>query len=93
MSAQTVRTTVALPGNLLAAADVAIRKGKARSRNELFAIALQHELAAHERAEIDAAFAAMADDTAYKSEALDIANEFRVSDWEAFQRAEDSTLW
>ena len=93
MSAHTVRTTVALPGDLLAAADNAVRKGKARNRNELLAIALQHELAAQERVEIDAAFAAMADDTAYKSEALAITDEFRQSDWEAFRSAEESSKW
>jgi len=88
-----VRTTVTLPGELLAAADEAVKKGKVRSRNELFAIALQHELAARERAEIDAAFAAMADDAAYQSEARMISEEFREADWEAFQKAEGASPW
>jgi hypothetical protein len=40
------------------------------------------------RAEIDAAFGAMANDAAYRSEALMIAAEFSKADWEAFQLGE-----
>ena len=54
---RTVRTTVTLPANLLEAMDRAVREGNARSRNELITIALRRELAAQERAAIDAAFA------------------------------------
>src|SRR5207249_3486162 len=53
MPAQTVRTTLTLPVELLEAADRAVRTGRARSRNELVARALRHELAALERAAID----------------------------------------
>jgi len=83
-----VRTTLALPEDLLAATDRAVKEGKARSRNEFVAVALQHELAAQKRAEIDAAFAQMADDTAYHTEATAIANEFSRADWEAFKLGE-----
>lgn len=89
MSIKTVRATLTLPDRLLAAADEAVKKGKARSRNELVAVALQHELAAHERAEIDAAFAGMADDAAYQMEAQMIAAEFSEADWEALRESED----
>src|SRR5262249_36781791 len=85
VAARTVRTTLAIPAELLDAVDQAIREGKARSRNELVASALRHELAAHERAAIDAAFAAMADDPDYRAEAERIAAEFATADWEALR--------
>src|SRR3954452_22686404 len=62
MPAQTVRTTLTLPVELLEAAVRAVRTGRARSRNELVARALRHELAALERAAVDAAFATLGDD-------------------------------
>ena len=83
------RTTVALPRDLLARVDEAVRAGKARSRNSLVAAALEHELAAIERAETDAEFALMADDEEYQREALRIAEEFAVSDWEALTSGEE----
>ncbi|GAX41088.1 hypothetical protein NIES4075_20570 [Tolypothrix sp. NIES-4075] len=83
-----VRTTLALPIELLEAADRAVRKGKAKSRNEFVTQALRRELAAQKRAEIDAAFASMADDIEYQAEATAIANEFVKADWEAFEIGE-----
>src|SRR5262245_9578392 len=65
MATQIVRTTFALPADLLAAVDQAVQAGQARSRNAWVARALQRELAAQQRAAIDAAFAAMANDPAY----------------------------
>jgi metal-responsive CopG/Arc/MetJ family transcriptional regulator len=53
MSSITTRTTIALPAALLAATDRAVREGKAKSRNELIARAIQRELALIRRAEID----------------------------------------
>ena len=88
MANQTVRTTLTLPAELLEATDKAVNAGKAKSRNEFVAQALRHELAAIKRAEIDAAFALMADDVEYQKEALMIANEFAQADWEAWQLAE-----
>lgn len=79
------RTTVALPADLLDAADRAVARGSAKSRAELLARALRRELAAHQRAAVDAAFEAMADDPAYQAEAVRIAEEFRTSDWEALR--------
>jgi Arc/MetJ-type ribon-helix-helix transcriptional regulator len=87
MPSRTVRTTLALPADLLAAVDQAVQAGKARSRNELVRMALERELAAQKRAAIDAAFAGMADDPAYQSEAEAIADEFAQADWEAWQQA------
>ncbi len=88
MAAETVRTTVSLPTDLLTAADRAVRAGEARSRNELVINALRRELAAIERAAIDAAFAGMADDKEYLEEARVISEEFAQADWEAFQIGE-----
>jgi Arc/MetJ-type ribon-helix-helix transcriptional regulator len=81
----TQRTTVALPTDLLEAADEAIARGAARSRNDLIARALLHELEAFQRRLIDEAFSWMADDPVYRDEALEIADEFATSDWEALE--------
>ena len=88
MPTQTIRTTFALPADLLAAVDEAVQAGKARSRNELVRRALEHELAAQHRAAIDAAFATMAEDPDYQAEAKEIAKEFAAADWEAWQHIE-----
>lgn len=88
MSTHLVRTTLALPADLLEAADNAVRDGKARSRNALVAAALRRELAAQERAAIDAAFADMAADREYQAEALAIEAEFARSGAEALQLTE-----
>lgn len=88
MSARTIRTTIALPADLMTAADEAVRAGHARSRTELIAKALERELAAQRRAAIDAAFAEMANDAEYLAEARAMAEEFVSLEWEAFRRAE-----
>ena len=82
------RTTVALPADLLEAADRAVDRGLAKSRGELLGRALRRELAGQRRAEVDAAFAAMSDDPDYQSTALRTAAEFALSDWEALQLSE-----
>jgi Arc/MetJ-type ribon-helix-helix transcriptional regulator len=81
----TRRTTVALPIDLLNAADKAVGKGLFASRADLLSQALRRELAAQERAAIDAAFEEMANDPEYQEEALRITEEFAVADWEALQ--------
>jgi metal-responsive CopG/Arc/MetJ family transcriptional regulator len=91
MPTRTVRTTLVLPADLLAAVDQAIQTGHARSRNALVARALQRELAARQRAAIDAAFAAMATEPAYQAEAQTITDAFAHADWEALRLAEGST--
>ena len=88
MAVPTVRTTLALPADLLMAVDQAVKAGKARSRNELVRIALERELAAQQRAAIDAAFAEMAHDPDHQAEAKEMANEFAAADWEAWQHVE-----
>jgi len=91
MASNVIRTTITLPADLVAAADTAVRSGKVRSRNELVSIALRHELAARERAEIDAAFAGMADDPLYRADVETLAREFAGADWEALRIAEGET--
>ena len=91
MSIQTVRTTLALPADLLAAVDQAVQAGQARSRNAFVAQALQRELAAQQRAAIDAAFAAMADDPTYHMEVHALTDAFAQADWEALQLTESAT--
>jgi metal-responsive CopG/Arc/MetJ family transcriptional regulator len=88
MEKQIVRTTLALPSELLEASDKAVSQGKAKSHNKFVAQALRHELAALRRAEIDAAFAEMANDAEYQAEALQIEAEFAKASWEALQLGE-----
>jgi metal-responsive CopG/Arc/MetJ family transcriptional regulator len=89
MALRTVRTTFTLPADLLEAMDRAVREGNAHSRNELITTALRRELAAQERAAIDAAFAAMADDPVYHAETREVATAFAAADWEAIRLAEE----
>ncbi|PSB02425.1 CopG family transcriptional regulator [Merismopedia glauca CCAP 1448/3] len=88
MKPLTVRTTLTLPSELLKDTDLAVSQGKAKSRNDFVAQALRHELAALRRAEIDAAFAPMADDAEYQAEALQIEAELATASWEALQLEE-----
>ena len=83
MKNQTVRTTVTLPAELLAATDKIISQGKAKSRNEFVAQALMHELEALKRAEIDAALVEMAQDPDYQAQVRQMEAEFAVASWEA----------
>lgn len=82
------RTTVALPARLLDAADRAVKAGKARSRADLLGRALQRELAAQRRKDIDAAFLEMANDPDYQAEAVAMAEEAVVAGWEALRLSE-----
>ena len=88
MAPQVVRTTLAVPAELLERVDHAVRAGKARSRSAFVARALRRELAALEAAAIDADLAGMADDEEYQAEALALAEGFGSEEWEAFRRAE-----
>jgi metal-responsive CopG/Arc/MetJ family transcriptional regulator len=88
MKNQTVRTTITLPAELLAAADQAVSQGKANSRNEFVAQALTHELEALKRVEIDAALMEMVQDPEYQAQVLKMEAEFSVASWEALQLGE-----
>lgn len=56
--------------------------------NELVEIALLRYIKAARRAQIDRAFALMAEDAAYRKEAEAVAADFERSDWEALEPAE-----
>lgn len=89
MLSQTVRTTLAIPADLLRATDAIINQGKANSRNEFIAQALKHELAALKRAEIDQALAEMAQQQDYHTEVLKMDSEFAIASWEALKQEEN----
>jgi len=84
------RATVDLPCEVWEAAEAAVRKGAARSRNALVAQALIRYLRDLEEAEIDAQFAQMQDDPSYCRLMEQVAEEFSGSDWEAWRSAEAS---
>jgi metal-responsive CopG/Arc/MetJ family transcriptional regulator len=88
MAPRTVRTILALPADLVRSIDRIVQEGRVRSRNELVAAVIPRELAAQERAAIDAAFAGMADDAEYRAESAQLDREFAVANWEAFRHAE-----
>ncbi|MEA5510528.1 ribbon-helix-helix domain-containing protein [Crocosphaera sp. UHCC 0190] len=88
MTKPITRTTLSLPTILLAATDRAVKQGKAKSRNELITQAIQHELEALQRAEIDAELAEMAQDPDYQTEVLRMDAEFSSASWEALELGE-----
>lgn len=88
MPAGTIRTTVSLPEDLVFRADRAVRDGAVKSRNELLANALRHEVELLERQRVDGAFAGMADDEDYLREAEEIAEHFADSDRDALRESE-----
>lgn len=85
MKSDKVRTTITLPVELLEKADRVIKAGKIESRNKLFARALENEIAAMERFEIDSALAEMAQDAEYQQEVMLMEAEFASASWEAWQ--------
>lgn len=90
MKKLTVRTTLTLPSELIEATDKAVSQGKAKSRNQFIAKAIERELAAIQRAEIDELLAEMAQDQDYQSEVLKMEAEFAPASWEALQLEEES---
>ncbi len=88
MAMKVVRTTLALPADLLERVDRLVRAGEVRSRSAFVARALRRELAALEAAAIDADFAGIAHDEEYQAEALALAEDFTSEEWEAFLQAE-----
>ncbi|MGD1917818.1 MAG: CopG family transcriptional regulator [Pleurocapsa sp.] len=88
MKQNKIRTTITLSAELLARADRIIREGKINSRNNLFAQALEKEIAAIERAEIDSALIEMPQDPEYQQEVMQLETEFASASWEAWQTEE-----
>lgn len=85
MTTRNIRTTVSLPEGLVSRADRVVREGAARSRNELLASALRHEIESLERRRVDEDFAGMAEDREYLREAEEIAGRSADSDREALR--------
>jgi metal-responsive CopG/Arc/MetJ family transcriptional regulator len=88
MVTRVTRTTLTLPADLLARVDIAVRQGHARSRNSFVAAALERDLAAQERAELDAEFAGMAQDDDYLAESAQLDAEFAAAGAEALHLAD-----
>jgi metal-responsive CopG/Arc/MetJ family transcriptional regulator len=85
------RTTVAMPGELLAAVDRLVRSGSTPNRNQFITLAVETELRRRELAAIDAEFALMADDPDYQTEAARIMRDFEAADretWENLAKAD-----
>jgi len=59
------------------------------SLNDFFVTAIQAYMKLQQRRQIDAAFAAMAEDSEYREEASLLAAEFEASDWDALRLGED----
>ncbi len=87
-------TTVRLPKILYEQARRVLEEGQteANSLNELLVDSLQERLKQLQRAEIDAGFAVMKDDTQYHSESALLAEQFASNDRETLWRAEKKEL-
>jgi hypothetical protein len=85
-----IRTTVRLPRPLYEQARKFVERDlvPADNINDFFVAAISAYVKLLERKEIDSRFARIADDTDFQKEAKLIAEEFRQSDWEAFELAE-----
>ena len=77
-------TTVRLPKRVYELAKTAVEKSEAGSSfNDFVVQAIEQKLQQLTEAEIDAAFAHMADDLDYQRDAVALAKEFEKSDWQA----------
>jgi hypothetical protein len=83
-----IRTTISLPKPIYEEARSLINSDDApvESMNGFFEAAVTAYLKHFKRREIDAQFAAMANDPAYQQEAALISEDFSQSDWEAFEK-------
>lgn len=91
MSNSTIQITLTLLIQLVQTVDSVISQGKAKNRNDFIVRAIHNELAAIKRAEIDAEFAEMGNDTEYQAEVKIINREFAHADWEAFRLGESQS--
>ena len=91
---KTRTTTVRLPERIYELARRVVERekkgtsGASASLNDLIVTAVTSYLNIYQRKQIDAAFAGMAEDADYQNEAKLLAEEFKVSDWEAFRLEE-----
>jgi hypothetical protein len=65
-------------------------KGASVSLNDLIVTAITAYLKMYSRRQVDAAFAAMAEDADYQKEATLLSEEFEHSDWEALRLEENN---
>lgn len=89
MNKNNIRTTLTIPEDILKATDEMVSKGKVKSRNEFITIALQNELKAIKRAEINEQLKEMAMGEEYHLEVLKMEAEFSSSSWEALQLGDE----
>jgi len=80
-------TTIRLPRAVYERARMAVPQSQASSFNEFVVQAIEEKVQRLTEAEIDQAFAQMANDPDYQRAAVQLANEFETSDWEAFTSA------
>ena len=78
-------TTVRLPRQVYERAKTVVIQSQASSFNEFVVQAIEEKVRRLTEAEIDAAFAQMAQDTDYQRTSIALANEFAKSDWEALK--------
>jgi hypothetical protein len=78
-------TTVRLPRQVYEHAKKVINGTPGWSFNEFVVLAIEEKVRRLTEAEIDAAFAQMAQDPDYQRDAVAMAREFEKSDWEAFE--------
>jgi hypothetical protein len=77
-------TTVRLPRRVYEQAKAVALQSQASSFNEFVVQAIEEKVRRLTEAEIDAAFAQMANDEDYQRNSIALASEFEKSDWEAF---------
>jgi hypothetical protein len=87
-------TTVRLPAPVYDQAKCVVEKekggaGSSLSLNDLIVAAIKAYLKMYRRRQIDAAYAAMAEDADYQKEAKLLTEEFEYSDWEALRLGEE----
>jgi len=78
-------TTVRLPRHVYEQAKTVAVQSQASSFNEFVVQAIEEKVRRLTEAEIDAAFAHMANDADYQRHSIALSSEFEKSDWEALQ--------
>jgi hypothetical protein len=78
-------TTVRLPRHVYERAKAVVIRSQASSFNEFVVQAIEEKVRRLTEAEIDAAFAQMANDADYQHTSIALAREFAKSDWEALK--------
>jgi hypothetical protein len=81
-------TTLRMPQHIYERAKNAVSRSSDSNFNEFVLEAIEEKLHRLSEAEIDAAFAQMAEDQDFKQESVSLAREFETSDWEAFKISE-----